>query len=190
MNELVFILLSKQTTESNYLRVYRTLRREFPSWANVARADPSHLEEVLRPAGLAVKRAREMQGILERVRADFGGYTLDPLRGMSDADIEAYLRSLPGIGLKSAWCVMVYALDREVFPVDAHVWRLSRRLGWVETENSKPADNVARALQDAVPPQLRLPLHVRLVAHGRAVCGARRRECDLCPLRSRCRGGD
>src|SRR5205085_1686024 len=127
------------------------------------------------------QRAEQLQSLLSRVRDEnevrsVGPYgsppsdlTLDYLRAMSDTEVEGYLTSLPGIGKKIARCVMSYSLGREAFAVDTHVHRIFSHLGLAETRGRKLDHD---PFQDVVPPRLRLPLHVNLIHHGRAVCAS------------------
>jgi endonuclease-3 len=112
---------------------------------------------------------------------------LSALRRMTTADAEAYLCSLPGVGVKSARCVLMYSLGREVFPVDIHSLRIMHRLGWVDWQGQR-AESVADAAQRGVPPGLRKALHALLVQHGRLVCKSRPR-CASCILRAMCPSG-
>jgi endonuclease III len=181
--ELIFVLCSTQTNEANYRRAYAALRRQFKSLGQLTRAKRQQLEMALRPGGLAPRKAREIQGILKAVIADFGKPTLAALRRMSDRDCERYLTGLPGIGPKLARCVMMYSLGRMVFPVDVHCWRISHRLGWIRRYRNTRNGQIAAMLklESKIPPRLRYSLHVNLISLGREYCGLKTR-CDACPL--------
>ena len=123
LSETVYILLSLNTRETVYQRVFARLRRRYPRWLDVAKAATPELEGILRPGGLQSQRAAYLQGLLEEVLADNrrrstgpGGddddLTLEYLHGMTDDEVEAFLVSLPGVGKKTARCVMAYALNR------------------------------------------------------------------------------
>ena len=94
------------------------------------------------------------------------------------------LISLPGVGPKTAACVLLFSLDRPYFPVDTHVHRVSIRLGLVGERAT--AVQAQAALQEAVPPELVYDLHMGLIRHGRAVCVARRPLCSECVLADLC----
>ena len=133
LSETIYILLSLNAREKAYQRVYRTLREVFPRWVDVENANVDRLSAVLQPGGLQGQRATYLKALLQRVREDNvarstdldegrdGDLTLEYLRDMQDADVEAFLLSLPGVGKKTARCVMSYALDRDQFAVDTHV---------------------------------------------------------------------
>jgi endonuclease III len=108
---------------------------------------------------------------------------------MSDDECEQFLLGLPGVGTKVARCVMMYSLDRQVFPVDTHCWRICRRLGWVR--RTTPDGNCSRRdadrLQSRIPPELRRSLHVNMVSLGKRLCLAGSPRCDECPIGRLCR---
>ena len=195
LDETVFILLSKQARATAYRAVYAQLRKQYPSWREVLQATKSELAEVIRPVGLHEQRAEHLLALLHKVardneaRAGSRGraagldLTLDYLRGYSDADAEEYLCSLPGVGPKSARCVMAYALGRETLAVDTHVARIFSRLGLVRRQ-AKPRHSDYDAL---VPAGIRNRLHINLIHHGRAVCKETKPRCGECVLVSFCK---
>jgi endonuclease III len=185
LDDLVFILLSTQTEEYNYLQTYEALRAAFPGWRGLAEAPPEQVEALLRRGGLYRRKARQLQAALSRVVADAGAPTLDFLRTWDDERVYRYLTGFDGVGNKAALCVMLYALGRAVFPVDTHVWRVARRLGWTPPK-PRPTLRDERALQVAVPPGSRYALHVNVVAHGRATCLTYWPRCDTCLLANLC----
>ncbi len=198
LEETVFILVSQQTREAVYRRVFADLRRAYPRWTDVLAAGMSDLEAALEPAGFQRRRAVQLQKLLaavERANEERGvgpaahpsqDLTLAFLAGMSDADAEAFLLTLPGIGPKSARCVLSYSLDRAAFAVDTHVHRIFSRVG-VVTSGGRKADH--DPFQEAVPAGIRQRLHVNLVHHGREVCRSSKERCGECVLISFCGRG-
>jgi DNA (cytosine-5)-methyltransferase 1 len=196
--ETVYILLARQTRDAVYRRVFAALREAFPTWNDVLRADTPAVEAVLRPAGFQRQRAGQLQALLAAVDQanavegvgphgdDPGDLTLEFLHDRDDHDAERLLTRLPGIGPKSARCVLAYSLGRPAFAVDTHVHRILRRLGLVESKGRK-ADH--DPFQEAIPEQLRKRLHMNLVHHGRAVCRTNRERCGDCILVSFCHRG-
>lgn len=190
--EAVYIILSRQTRESAYQRVYRDLRREWPTWEALLDAPIDDLVEVLRPAGFGPTRARQVKDLLSAVAKECrkrgldGAISLDWLHKMPDPEVEDFLLSLPGIGPKSARCIMHYSLERDALAVDTHVRRVLDRLGLVKD----PGGKVKHAsYEDAVPAPYRRSLHVNLIHHGRAFCRSTSPRCAECPLISFCRTG-
>ena len=193
--ETVYILLSRQTRETVYRRVYGDLRRRFTTWERMLRARSSTLERIIRPAGLSQQRAAQLRALLREVdRAnrklnvgpygkDGGDLTLEFLRTWTSEATAAFLEKLPGIGPKSARCVLAYALGEDRFAVDTHARRILGRLGIVDDKPGKPNHDVFEA---AIPKAARVRLHVNLVHHGRAVCRESAPRCENCPLISFC----
>lgn len=198
LDETVFILLSRQTQDPVYRRVFADLRSKYPRWQDVSNAPEADLQEILRPSGLFKQRVEQLKGLLQVVDAtneerSVGPYgrperdlTLDFLNGMDDASAETFLESLPGIGEKSARCVLSYSLDRPAFAVDTHVRRIFLKLCLSESKGRKVDHD---PFQDAVPPKLRKQLHINLVHHGRAVCTRKEPACSDCVLISFCDEG-
>jgi endonuclease III len=189
LHELLFILCSLQTNEDLYRSTYASLRRIFPTIRLLADAPEKEIVSALARGGLARQKARTIRRILSRLASDFGTPTLAPLRAMSDAACEEYLTSLPGVGKKTARCVMMYSLRRNAFPVDSNCWRICRRLGWVRStrrDRSCSPHDMDR-VQAGIPSFLRYSLHVNLVSHGRSTCFAAAPNCDICCIRRKCR---
>ncbi|OLE69680.1 MAG: hypothetical protein AUI36_04585, partial [Cyanobacteria bacterium 13_1_40CM_2_61_4] len=165
LDELVYIVLSTRTRGSVFQRTFRELRKTFPRWDKAARARTRSIEHVLAPAGLSKKKAGWLKQALRAIIDREGKPSLNRLRKLSDHDAEAYLTALPGVGLKTARCVLMYSLGRRVFPVDANARRLLERLGLLDP--STHYYYVHDVAQDLVPPQLRIDLHIYSVIHGR-----------------------
>ncbi len=184
LEALVGTVLSQNSTGSSARLAAQALRARFPNWEELLDAELGEIAEPIRGAGLAETRARRLKAIVARVVERFGEASLEALRAWPDAAAEAWLTALPGVGPKTAACVLLFALDREVFPVDTHVWRLAKRLGWIPDSLSRT--EAYEVLREAVPAALRHELHVNLIRHGRTVCRAHRPACDGCPLAARC----
>jgi endonuclease III len=186
--ELLFILCSIQTNAKLYSDTFALLRQAYPKCDDLADADPDDLAHVLRCGGLHRQKATIISRIARLLRANYGRVTLAPLRFASVRECESLLISLPGVGKKTARCVMMYSFGRPVFPVDVHCWRICRRLGWVRPtrpdKSCSPAD--MDRLQSRVPNGYRRTLHVNMVSLGRDVCTARQPRCDGCPIKEYC----
>jgi len=115
LDDLIYIVLSGQTNEANYLSTFALLNRGFPKWKGLASAKPKRVESLLRGGGLASQKAAYLIGLLKRIETDFGKPTLSPLANWSTEKAERYLTSLPGVGIKSARCVLMYTMRRDVF---------------------------------------------------------------------------
>lgn len=183
LDDLVYVLLSNKTPPKRARTVYERLRDEFPDWSKVVEADLSRVVSLLKPAGFAVKRAGQIRASLQKVENDFGARSLDALNEFSREEAHDYLTSLPGVSDKVAKCVMMYTLDFDVLPVDVHVHRVARRLGWSTVD--RPEQDKGR-LEHVLPPKRRFSFHVGCVSHGRALCRATRPDCPPCPLKKHC----
>lgn len=176
------------TTGPSYERVFEKLRAAVDGWHRLDLVPVERVRALIADAGLANQKAPRLVAIAERLRSDFGAVTLAPLAAMTDEQAEAYLTSLPGVGVKTAKCVLMYSLRREVLPVDTHVGRVARRLGLVPVGG--PRARWPAAVEAAVPPQDRYDFHVNGLAHGRAICLALRPRCARCPLCDICESCD
>ena len=184
LDELVFILLSQMTGSVSYERVYDRVKSAIPDWELLIEFPVSELENLITGAGLFRHRATRLKQIAKRLSKDFGKVSLDTLFDYDNEDAQDYLMSLPGIGVKSAKCVLMYSLDRQVLPVDTHTARVAYRLGLVSSNEPLVVD---KELSLVVPPKLRFDFHVNAVAHGRAICKARVPKCNNCVLLSQCK---
>lgn len=198
LEETVFILLSQQTREAVYRRVFADLRRRFPRWLDAAAAPLRELEAILEPAGFQRRKARQLKALFRAVKhanrerdlgpaaTPAGDLTLSFLSELDNQAAESFLLGLPGIGPKSARCVLAYSLNRPAFAVDTHVHRIFARLGVLPSAGRK-ADH--DPFQEAVPERSRKRLHINLVHHGREVCRSKNERCKECVLVSFCGQG-
>jgi endonuclease-3 len=187
LDELIATVLSQATSDRNSERAFASLKARFPAWEDVLAAPPAAVADAIRMGGIADQKAVRIQRILALVAEREGRLDLSRLHELDDGAVEAYLTSLPGVGFKTAACVLVFSMGRAAFPVDTHVLRVATRLGWLPASTS--AVQAHALLRDLVPPDVRYDLHLALIAHGRAVCRARRPACEVCVLRPRCAYG-
>jgi endonuclease-3 len=185
VSELVFIILSARTRGRHHEAIYRALRRRFRGWEAVRDAPVREIERVIHDAGLSRIKARQIKALLRQLSKDFGSLSARPLRQMDTHALERYLAHLPGVGLKTARCVMMYALDRRVFPVDTHCMRLFQNLGLIA--HRMRFEYAQDPLQTIVPAEIRKTLHVNTVAHGRETCIPRAERCHVCVIAHLCR---
>jgi len=187
--ELVFIILSLQTAECRYLQTYKSLRTRFRTWSAVRRASTDEVAETIRDGGLAAQKAANIISMLAEIKRRTGRTSLEFLRRCGTQETEAFLCSLPGVGIKTARCVELYTLGRAVFPVDVHCWRIVRRMGLIRGTAEKPTRIEADLIQEMIPPRVRYSLHVNMISLGRDVCRPGRPLCELCCIQSYCEHG-
>jgi endonuclease-3 len=186
LDELILTVLSQHTSDLNSERAFGLLRTAFPTWEGVVAAPWQEVAEVIRPGGLANTKARRIQAVLGEVFEREGRYDLERLSGLSDAPVRDYLGSLSGVGPKTVAVVMGFALGRETIPVDTHVHRVAARLGLVPRTS---AERAQRLLEEQVPHELKTPLHVGLIRHGRETCKAPQPRCEECVVFEFCPSG-
>jgi len=187
IDELVGTILSQNTSDTNSSRAFRLLKERFPTWEEVLEAPVSELADVIRPGGLADQKAPRIKRILGEIEEREGSIDLKRLNDLNDQEVMDYLTGLPGVGPKTAACVLVFSMGRDAFPVDTHVHRVVRRLGWIGAGAS--AEKMQRELTPRIPAEIRYELHIALVRHGRTICKARRPRCTDCVLLDWCEAG-
>lgn len=186
LDDLIFVMLSSRTSPELHIQAYDRLKSTYPTWGAAAAAEPEAIYGNVARAGLGRKRAQQIRELLVRLCKERGAAGLDFLRELDDRAVERVLVELPGVGLKTARCVMLYTLGRQTFPVDAHVRRILSIFGLVDP--AVRLEYAQDALQSLVPPELRYSLHVNLVAHGRTICRPHAPRCERCPLENLCPG--
>ena len=184
IDELVWTILSQHTSDLNAGRAYDSLRARFPTWEQVLAAPPDAVEDAIRLGGLAAQKAPRIQGVLAAVRERTGGFDIAFLAETPLEEAKEWLRSLPGVGPKTAAVVLSFSLGRPAFAVDTHIHRVSRRLGLIGSKVS--ADAAHDLLERAIEPERVFPAHVYLITHGRRVCKAQRPLCGACVVAERC----
>lgn len=171
---LAATILSAQCTDARVNMVTPHLFARYPTPEDLARAEPGELEEIIRSTGFYKNKAKSLIGMASVLVERFDGHVPTAM---------ADWVTVPGVGRKTANVVRSVAQDLPGLPVDTHVLRLSRRLGLTtETDPVK----VELALNPMVPAASRGAFSLRMILHGRRVCGARRAECDRCVLAGFC----
>lgn len=182
--ELILTVLSQNTADTNSGRAFTALLRRYPSWDAIAGAPLEDVVATIQPGGLAQQKAPRIQAILRAVCALSPDWDLGFLRDQPIEEARAWLRSLPGVGPKTAACVLLFALGLPAMPVDTHVERVAKRLGLIPAKITP--EQAHDALEALVPPAAYYRFHMLLIKHGRRTCAARRPACDRCPLALGC----
>jgi endonuclease-3 len=200
--ELILTVLSQSTNDRNRDVAYLRMRERFPTWEQVRDVPVGELEEAIRPGGISKVKSARIQAILRAIsddphRPDRGGerserlpvrppheLSLDWLPRVPLAQARDYLTSLPGVGRKTAACVLLFAYGLHDVPVDTHVSRVGTRLGLLRA--GAPSHELHDEMLALTPPGQELELHVNLLRHGRRTCHARAPACDECALARMC----
>jgi endonuclease III len=180
LDELVLTILSQNTSDLNCERAYARMRDRFPTWAEVRDAPEAELVDALRPGGLAVQKAPRIQAVLRGL----DDLDLDWLRDIPSEKAMDWLVALPGVGPKTASCVLLFSLGAPVMPVDTHIHRIAARVGLIPAGTG--ADAAHAILTAMTPPRRMLEAHLLLIQHGRTTCTARRPRCEECVLLDLC----
>ena len=181
---LVKTILSQNTSDVNSSRAFMSLKSRFPRWEDVLEADEAEIAYAIRSGGLSKQKSRVIKDFLRWLKKEKGELNLDFLRDMDDEEVISLLTKHKGIGLKTAYIVLAFALGRDVFPVDTHVLRISKRLGLVPPKT--PAEKAHRLLNPLIPKGKGFSFHVNLIRFGRTICTARNPKCHICPLTGLC----
>ena len=181
MAELVLTVLSQSTNDRNRDVAYLRLRERFPSWEAVRDAPLEEIEEAIRPGGISKVKSARIQAIL---RAIGDPLDLEWMRAAPVAESQRSLCELPGVGRKTAACVLLFSFGLRDVPVDTHVSRVGTRLGLLRPK--APFDELHDEMLALTPPGAELELHVNLLRHGRRTCHAQRPACGGCALRRMC----
>ncbi|MDR2522905.1 MAG: endonuclease III [Synergistaceae bacterium] len=184
LDGLILTVLSQHTNDRNRDAAFTRLKERCPAWEAAVAAGRGAVEDAVRPAGLAPTKAGRILEILDIVRADFGSYSILPLAERGRDEVRKYLLSLPGVGEKTAACVLLFDMRLPAFPVDTHVARVCQRLGFVPEKT--PAGEICALLEREVPPSRYLGAHLNIIEHGRAVCKARSPLCPTCAAAKLC----
>jgi endonuclease III len=181
---LIGTILSQHTSDTNSDRAYARLRRRLRTWEAVRAASTAQIAAAIRPAGLSALKAPRIQAVLRRLAGERRRLSLAFLRRWPRNRVRRWLRSIPGVGPKTAAIVMQFGLGKPAFPVDTHVDRVGRRLGLIPAHMS--TEDAHTWMEALVPPARYGPFHRLLVRHGREICTARRPRCEVCPVRRWC----
>ncbi len=189
IDELVYILLTRRSKIEDAGRHLAAIRERYTAWEDVAFTPPAELKAVIMGGGLEDEKVKNIQSSLQVIYQEFGRINEADFTDISDENLDKFLLQLPGIGPKSAACILMYARDADIFPADTHCIRILNRLGlfasfgfeWNQT-NHKQAEKDLLLL---IPPHMRSDLHRNLLALGREIC-KKTPLCDCCELKKFC----
>ncbi|GJQ64705.1 MAG: endonuclease III [Melioribacteraceae bacterium] len=184
LDMLIATILSQNTNDKNSYQAYIKLREAFPDWRKILDTPREEIEDIIRIAGLGKQKSAAIKNLISFINENYDEMSLDFVKDFDDRRLLDTLTALPGIGLKTASCVLLFALERDVCPVDTHVHRTLNRLGLVKT--SSP-DKTFLAINGNFPQGIAHSLHTNLIRLGRAICKPQNPACGVCPLLRMCK---
>ncbi len=184
LDVLIQTILSQNTNDQNRDRAYQGLKTRFPRWEDVLNGKTKTIISAIRPGGLAGQKAERIKDILNWIKNHRGRLNLDFLKKMESGEIEALMGKLKGIGPKTVHCLLLFGLGRDAFPVDTHILRVGRRLGFIP--EGMGAEKAHAWMAPLIPKGKSLSLHLTLIQLGRSICKARNPLCPLCFLAEEC----
>lgn len=188
LGTLIRTILSQNTTRENTDRAFARLLDRFDGdWERIRKAPVDDLVDAIDIGGLARQKAPRIQKILEHLEENRGALSLEFLRDLPVDEARDYLLDFKGVGPKTAAFTLMYAADKPLFPMDTHILRICKRLGWLDEGTS--SRKAHQKMLPAIPDGEHYPAHIVMVRHGREICHARNPECETCPLLELCPTG-
>lgn len=184
IDELVMTILSQHTNDINMYRAFESLKATYSTMEEVLDAPQNELATAIYSSGMYNLKAKRIQATLREIKERVGRLDLSLLQDMEIAEAKDWLTSLHGVGPKTAAIVLLFSLGLPVLPVDTHVWRITKRLGIIDTKVSR--EKAHDLLEEIVPKNCIPSLNKNLVRHGREVCRAQSPKCDECFLNQLC----
>jgi endonuclease-3 len=181
---LIRTILSQNTSDANSHRAFANLKNRFPSWEALLKAPLEEIESAIRCGGISNIKAKRIKEILKRIKEERGSLTLSFLKDLTIDEARNYLLSLPGVGDKTASCVILFSFAKPAFPVDTHIHRIVNRLGILGNDLSP--QEISQLIESNLPEGLFLSLHLNLIRLGREICRPRNPKCQICPLKEFC----
>ncbi len=184
LDVLIHTILSQNTNDTNSGRAYDKLRKKFQTWEDILKADVDDIADVIREGGLAKQKSIRIKELLSWIKDTYGELNIDFVCDMEPSDVIEIFTKLRGIGLKTINVMLCFACNKDVFPVDTHIFRVSKRLALIP-KNATPKK--AHIIMGQIFPKGKAySLHVNMITFGREICHARKPKCKQCPLIEYC----
>ncbi len=184
LDMLIATILSQNTNDNNSFKAFENLKKKFSSWQEAAAARRSIIEKEIKIAGLGLQKSTAIKNVLKGLIRSESGLSLDYLKKFPESEAINILTGYKGIGVKTASCVLLFSMGKNICPVDTHVHRTVNRLGIVE--GSTP-DKTFFKLNENFPPKIAHQFHTNLIRLGREICLPRNPSCGICPLKKICK---
>lgn len=181
---IVATILSQNTNDNNSYKAFNNLKKSYKNWDEVQQADRRSIEAVIRVAGLGKQKSNAIKNLLSALKQKYGTISLKHISTLAEKEAIDELTSYNGVGVKTASCVLLFALDKNICPVDTHVHRTVNRIGIV---SAKTPDKTFNALNENFPPKIAHQFHTNLIRLGREICKPAKPICYICPVKRFCK---
>ncbi len=180
---LIATILSQNTNDNNSFRAYKNLKAKYRNFEDLINTKLPVLEKTISVAGLTKQKAYAIKNFVNTIYKEQGRISIDYLREMKEEEAIEHLIRFKGVGVKTASCVLLFAMDRNVCPVDTHVNRIVNRLGIVK---SSAPDKTYFLLNEKFPAGIAHSFHTNLIKLGREICKPQKPACSVCPIEKLC----
>lgn len=184
LDTIIGTILSQNTNDKNSYQAYRNLKDKFKSWDELTKISASQIEKFIKVAGLGKQKSKAIYELVQSLKKTQKNISLDHIKEKSNNEILEELTTCNGIGVKTASCVLLFSLGRNVCPVDTHVHRTLNRIGLVNTNNP---DKTFFAILSHIPEGIAHQFHTNLIRLGREICKPTNPDCSVCPLVKICK---
>jgi len=181
---LIATILSQNTNDNNSYRALQNLREAFPENFDLMNAEIHKIKELIRPAGLTIQKANAIKNFLIDLYAERKSISLKHIEKFENLEAIKYLNQFKGVGVKTASCVLLFSLNKNICPVDTHVYRTTNRIGLV---NEKTPDKTFFKLNNNFPENIAHSFHTNLIRLGREICTPSNPACGICPIKKLCK---
>ena len=181
---LIGTILSQNTNDKNSYRAYKNLKEKFKTWEEVTEQTQSKIERIIKVAGLAKQKSKAITSILKELKKRNKKINLNFLNKLCDEEIISELIKFIGVGVKTASCVLLFSMNRNICPVDTHVHRTLNRIGLVNTNSP---EKTFYKINGNIPNGAAHSFHTNLIRLGREICKPSKPKCTICPLIKKCR---
>ncbi|MBN1638160.1 MAG: endonuclease III [Ignavibacteriales bacterium] len=180
---LLATILSQNTNDKNSYQAYKNLKAKYSDWTLLLKEDRRKIERVIKVAGLAEQKSKTIKTLVSELNKKYGKVSLDFIKNFTNEKIIEELTKIKGIGVKTASCVLLFSLNRNVCPVDTHVHRTLNRIGLVSTSTPERS---YYAINENLPEGISHSFHTNLIRLGREYCKPSNPICNKCPILKIC----
>ncbi|MHB1686030.1 MAG: endonuclease III domain-containing protein [Ignavibacteriaceae bacterium] len=179
VDTLIATILSQNINDKNSYKAFSNLKQNYKDWYEVANISLPKIEKEIKVAGLGKQKSKAIKNVLASLLKDNGKISLSHLIKKDDKEILGELTAYEGVGIKTASCVLLFSLRKNICPVDTHVYRTTNRIGIV---NAKTPGKTFDILNENLPEGVAHSFHTNLIRLGREICKPAKPHCIICPI--------